>query len=109
MEPGSISSEVAKGDLLAAYGKMSRDWADECLAPGSPMRVKTPGFRVLLVLAGIYREVKILCRGDVMDAKAIAESGLIILIVVTGGALVPDLLRYIKVGHVKYGRRATDL
>jgi hypothetical protein len=73
------------------------------------MRIKTPRFRVLLVLAGIYRKAKILCRGDVMDAKAIAESVLLVLIVVTGGALVPDLLRYVKVGHVKYGRRATDL
>jgi hypothetical protein len=44
-----------------------------------------------------------------MDAKAIAETLLLALIVVTAGALVPDCLRYIKVGHVKYGRRATDL
>ena len=44
-----------------------------------------------------------------MDAKAIAESMLLALIVITGGALVPDLMRYIKLGHVKYGRRARDL
>jgi hypothetical protein len=44
-----------------------------------------------------------------MDAKAIAEAVLLVLIAVTGGALVPDLMRYIKLGHAKYGRRATDL
>jgi hypothetical protein len=48
-------------------------------------------------------------RGDTMDAKAIAESVLLVLIVLTGGALLPDLMRYIKLGHVKYGRRAKDL
>ena len=44
-----------------------------------------------------------------MDARAIAEIVLLVLIVVTGGALVPDLMRYIKICHAKYGRRATDL
>lgn len=48
-------------------------------------------------------------RGDVMDAKGIAEGALLVLIVVTGGALLPDLMRYIKICHAKYGRRATDL
>jgi hypothetical protein len=44
-----------------------------------------------------------------MDAKGIAECVLLVLIVVTSGALVPDLMRYIKICHTKYGRRATDL
>ena len=44
-----------------------------------------------------------------MDARAIAETLVLALIAVTAGALVPDLFRYIKVGQVKYGRRATDL
>jgi hypothetical protein len=44
-----------------------------------------------------------------MDAKAVAEGILLLLIAVTASALVPDLLRYIKVGQVKYGRRARDL
>jgi len=44
-----------------------------------------------------------------MDAKAIAEIVLLLMIIVTGGALVPDLLRYIKIRSAKYGRRATDL
>jgi hypothetical protein len=44
-----------------------------------------------------------------MDAKGIAEGALLVLIVVTGGALLPDLMRYIKICHAKYGRRATDL
>ena len=44
-----------------------------------------------------------------MDARAIAETLLLALIAVTAGALIPDLLRYIKLGQVKYGRRARDL
>jgi hypothetical protein len=44
-----------------------------------------------------------------MDARAIAESVLVVLIVVTAGALVPDFMRYIKIRSAKYGRRETDL
>jgi hypothetical protein len=48
-------------------------------------------------------------RGDGMDARAIAETILLLMIAATAGALVPDLLRHIKVRQAKYGRRATDL
>ena len=44
-----------------------------------------------------------------MDAKAIAEALLLVLIAVTAGALLPDLMRYIKIRPAKYGRRFTDL
>jgi hypothetical protein len=44
-----------------------------------------------------------------MDAKGIAEIVLLLMIVITAGALVPDGLRYIKIRSAKYGRRATDL
>jgi hypothetical protein len=44
-----------------------------------------------------------------MDARTIAETLLLALIAVTAGALIPDCLRHIKLGHVKYGRRTTDL
>ncbi len=44
-----------------------------------------------------------------MDARTIAEVFLLALIALTAGALVPDCLRSIKLGHVKYGRRARDL
>jgi hypothetical protein len=58
---------------------------------------------------GCDPERQLFLRGDVMDAKTIAETLLLALIALTAGALVPDCLRYIKLGHVKYGRRATDL
>ena len=44
-----------------------------------------------------------------MEAKTIAENFLLVLIVVTASALVPDFLRHVKMRTAKYGRRATDL
>jgi hypothetical protein len=53
MEPGSISSEVVRGDLLAAYGKMSPGWGPGIFGSWECNESKITGFRVLLVLAGI--------------------------------------------------------
>jgi hypothetical protein len=70
-----------------------------------------------MLLVGRYRLSELLAcgqpgvemRGDVMDARTIAETFLLALIAVTAGALVPDFLRHIKMRTAKYGRRATDL
>jgi hypothetical protein len=44
-----------------------------------------------------------------MYAKAIAEALLLAVIAFAASALVPEFFQYLRMRHVKYGRRGTGL